>query len=118
MTVATPGRSVVLPGSVVDALLGAVGACLDNVRLHVGLTAPAWVLLEDHGDTVVVSVRDEGPGIPEGRLVEARQQGRLGVQSSICGRLEEIGGRAEVHTGGWGTEWELTLRVPDRATAS
>ncbi|QCX27153.1 MacS family sensor histidine kinase [Nocardioides jishulii] len=118
VTVATPGRAVLLPGRVVEVLLGAVGACLDNVRLHVGLTAPAWVLLEDHGDSVVVSVRDEGPGIAAGRLVEARQQGRLGVQSSICGRLEEVGGSAEVHTGDWGTEWELTVRVPDREAAS
>ncbi|MBE7323265.1 histidine kinase [Nocardioides sp. Y6] len=109
VTVATPGRAVVLPGDVVDALLGAVGACLDNVRLHVGLAAPAWVLLEDHGDSVVVTVRDEGPGIPAGRLEQARAQGRLGVQSSICGRMTEIGGRARVETGEWGTEWELTV---------
>jgi signal transduction histidine kinase len=109
VTVATPGRAVVLPGHVVDALMGAVGACLDNVRLHVGLAAPAWVLVEDHGDRVVVTVRDEGPGIPAGRLDQARAQGRLGVQSSICGRMAEIGGHAEVETGEWGTEWELSV---------
>ncbi|WP_110239898.1 MacS family sensor histidine kinase [Nocardioides gilvus] len=109
VTVATPGRAVDLPTEVVDTLLGAVGACLDNVRLHVGLDAPAWVLLEDHGDRVVVSVRDEGPGIAAGRLEEARSQGRLGVSSSICGRLDEIGGTATVQTGSWGTEWELSV---------
>lgn len=109
VTVATPGRAVVLPGPVVEALLGAVGACLDNVRLHVGLAAPAWVLLEDHDDRVVVTVRDEGPGIPTGRLEEARSQGRLGVESSICGRLREVGGEAHVETGEWGTEWELSV---------
>lgn len=109
VTVATPGSAVLLPGPVVDGLLGAVGACLDNVRLHVGLAAPAWVLLEDHGDRVVVTVRDEGPGIAPGRLDQAKAQGRLGVQSSICGRMEEIGGRAEVETGEWGTEWELSV---------
>lgn len=114
VTVATPGRPVVLPGEAVDAVLGAVGACLDNVRLHVGMAAPAWVFLEDHGDQVVVTVRDEGPGIPEGRLAQAREQGRLGVQSSICGRMAEVGGRAQVHTGEWGTEWELC--VPRRST--
>lgn len=114
VSVATPGRPVVLPAATVEGLLGAVGACLDNVRLHVGLAAPAWVLLEDHGDRVVVSVRDEGPGIPAGRLEQARDQGRLGVQSSICGRMEELGGQAEVHTGEWGTEWELSVaRTPD-----
>lgn len=109
VTVATPGRAVELPIEVVDSLLGAVGACLDNVRLHVGLAAPAWVLVEDHGDRVVVSVRDEGPGIAAGRLEEARHLGRLGVSSSICGRLDEIGGEATVQTGAWGTEWELSV---------
>lgn len=109
VTIATPGRAVELPAETVSGLVGAVGACLDNVRLHVALDAPAWVLVEDHGDCVVVSVRDEGPGIPPGRLVEARNEGHLGVSSSICGRLEEIGGTATVHTGSWGTEWELSV---------
>lgn len=109
VSVATPGRAVELSAEVVDTLLGAVGACLDNVRLHVGMEAPAWVLVEDHGDRVVVSVRDEGPGIAAGRLEEARQEGHLGVSSSICGRLEEIGGTATMQTGSWGTEWELSV---------
>lgn len=109
VTVATPGRAVELAAEIVDTLVAAVGACLDNVRLHVGLDAPAWVLVEDHGDQVVVSVRDEGPGIPAGRLEEARSQGHLGVSSSICGRLEEVGGTATVQTGSWGTEWELSV---------
>lgn len=109
VTVATPGRAVELGSEAVDTLVGAVGACLDNVRLHVGLDAPAWVLVEDHGDRVVVSVRDEGPGIAAGRLEEARSQGHLGVSSSICGRLEELGGTATVQTGSWGTEWELSV---------
>ena len=30
--------------------------------------APAWVLVEDLGESVVVTVRDEGPGIPDGRV--------------------------------------------------
>ena len=118
VTVATPGQAVTLPGPQVDALLGAVGACLDNVRLHVGLTAPAWVLVEDHGDTVVVSVRDEGAGIAPGRLDEAKVQGRIGVRSSICGRLEEVNGTAQVHSGSWGTEWELTVTRDDQTVRS
>ena len=39
-----------------------VRACLDNVSDHVGSDARAWVLLEDLGDRVAVSVRDDGPG--------------------------------------------------------
>ena len=106
---ATPGESVLLPAHRAGELVAAVKACLDNVRMHVGLAVQAWVLLEDLGDRVVVSVRDEGPGIPAGRLVDAEREGRLGVRSSIRGRVEEVGGAARVSSGGWGTEWELEL---------
>ena len=40
-------------------------------QFHAGDDARAWVLLEDLGDEVAVSVRDEGPGIAEGRLDDA-----------------------------------------------
>ena len=36
-------------------------------------------------------------------------EGRLGVASSITGRIEELGGTATVQSGSWGTEWELTV---------
>ena len=50
------------------------------------------MLIEDEGETVTVSVRDEGPGIPDGRLAEAAAQGRLGVAQSIRGRIADLGG--------------------------
>jgi len=93
-----------------------VGQCLSNVRHHVGAGASAWVLVEDMGSAVVVSVRDEGPGIPPGRLEEAAAQGRLGVAESIQGRMRDLGGQARVSSGSWGTEWEL--EVPRSADAS
>lgn len=109
VSVATPGHGVLLPAATVRELVDAVGACLDNVAVHVGEAAPAWVLLEDLGDRVVVSVRDEGGGIPQGRLEQAQGEGRLGVSESICGRLRDLGGSAELSTGSYGTEWELTV---------
>jgi signal transduction histidine kinase len=107
--VATPGSPVELPASAGRELVAAVGACLDNVVAHVGADAPAWVLLEAFPDRVAVSVRDEGPGIPPGRLDAAAGEGRLGVAESIRGRLAELGGTATLHTGAHGTEWELTV---------
>ncbi|MBB6626400.1 histidine kinase [Nocardioides sp. KIGAM211] len=109
VTVAAPAEPVLLRGATVDELVAVVGACLDNVATHVGADAPAWVLLEAFGDRVELSVRDEGPGIPAGRLDEAAREGRLGVSESIRGRALELGGTATLHTGSYGTEWEIVV---------
>ncbi|MFB7596278.1 MacS family sensor histidine kinase [Streptomyces sp. NPDC056160] len=111
---AEPGAPVPLPAAVARQVAAAVGAALDNVRHHVGEDARAWILVEDEPDAVLVTVRDEGPGIPEGRLAQAEGEGRLGVAQSIRGRLRDVGGRAElISVPGQGTEVELN--VPKRA---
>jgi len=116
VTLSGPGAPVTLPGPVAREVAAAAAAALDNVRRHGGagadgLGARAWILVEDEGDTVVVTVRDDGPGIPEGRLEEARSAGRLGVAHSIQGRLRDVGGRVDVvSVTGQGTEVEM--RVP------
>lgn len=107
--VAVPGGAVDLPAHTVTELVAVVEACLDNVRRHVGEDARAWVLLEAFGDRVEVSVRDDGPGIPDGRLAEATVQGRLGVSESIRGRVADLGGTATLSTGSYGTEWEFSV---------
>jgi signal transduction histidine kinase len=112
VTVAVPAQPVLLPAEVAAELVAVVEACLDNVARHVGEEAPAWVLLESLPDRVEVSVRDEGPGIPEGRLEAARAEGRLGVAESIRGRVQDLGGTATVTTGPHGTEWELVVPRP------
>ena len=111
--VAVPGRAAMMPAEVASEVLAAVEACLSNVRHHVGREAEAWVLLEDREEDWVVSVRDDGPGIPEGRLEASAVEGRLGVQQSIIGRLHDLGGDATVRSApGQGTEWELTVPRP------
>jgi signal transduction histidine kinase len=108
---------VELPAATVQELVAVTRACLDNVRLHVGEDAPAWVLLQAFPDRVELSVRDEGPGIPAGRLEEAASQGRLGVVESIRGRIADLGGTAELVTGESGTEWEFVVPRPADALA-
>lgn len=107
--VALPGGAVTMPSDRISELVAVVSACLDNVTAHVGEGAPAWVFLEDLDDTVELSVRDEGPGIPAGRLEAAEAEGRLGVTGSIRGRIADLGGSAEVTTGAHGTEWEFVV---------
>ena len=106
---AAPASPVLLGGSRARELACAVRAAVDNARQHGG--GDAWLLVEDEPSCVTVTVRDDGPGIPEGRLVEAARDGRLGVAQSICGRVRDLGGTVSVHsTPGQGTEVEL--RVP------
>jgi len=108
--VAVPGTSATMPADVASEVISAVESCLSNVRHHVGREADAWVLLEELGDRWVVSVRDDGPGLPEGRLEASVAEGRLGVQQSILGRMHDLGGTATVHSApGQGTEWELSV---------
>jgi signal transduction histidine kinase len=111
VTVAGPATPVPLPGAHARTVAAATRAALDNVQRHAGPTAHAWVLVEDAGDAVCVSIRDDGVGMTPDRLAAARAEGRLGVEHSIVGRLRAIGGAAVVDSApGAGTEVEL--RVP------
>ncbi|MCW8378019.1 MacS family sensor histidine kinase [Streptomyces justiciae] len=115
---AEPGAPVELPPAAARELAAAVGATLDNVRKHAGEQARAWILVEDEPDEVIVTVRDDGPGIPEGRLAQAEGEGRMGVALSIRGRLRDLGGSAElISVPGQGTEVELKVPKASRGKA-
>ncbi|WP_172798357.1 MacS family sensor histidine kinase [Mycobacterium sp. GA-1285] len=110
VSVSLPAEPVLLDTVVATELSAAVVNALDNVAAHAGPDARAYVLLEDLGDTITVSIRDDGTGIPEGRLEEAVREGRIGITKSIVGRMNWLGGSAKLTTGPEsGTEWELTL---------
>ncbi|GIG66184.1 MacS family sensor histidine kinase [Phytomonospora endophytica] len=111
VTIAAPATPVRLPSQAAHELAAAVTSALDNVREHCPEDTRVWLLVEDQGDQVTVTVRDDGPGIPVGRLAEAAAGGRLGVARSIEGRIQELGGEATITSiAGQGTEIEL--RVP------
>ncbi|MET0131997.1 MAG: DUF5931 domain-containing protein [Kibdelosporangium sp.] len=113
--VALPGTAVQLPESMVAELTSLVSEALLNVARHAGEGAHAWVLLEDLGTEVVISVRDDGAGIPPGRLQEAASTGRMGVARSIRGRVADLGGTITLQSApGAGTEWEI--RIPREPT--
>lgn len=110
VSVSLPATPVLLAPGVAAELDAAVGNALDNVQRHAGDGARAFVLCEDLGETVTVTVRDDGVGIAAGRLDEAARQGRIGVSKAIVGRLAALSGSARLSTEvGEGTEWELSV---------
>ncbi|MGH3717090.1 MAG: MacS family sensor histidine kinase [Micromonosporaceae bacterium] len=112
VTLVTPADPVPLPARTAEEVAAAVRSALDNVERHCAPGTRAWVVVEAEPGEVLVTVRDDGAGIPDGRLREAAAAGRLGVTQSIHGRIEELGGSATiVSSPGAGTEVELRLPV-------
>jgi len=112
VTVSAPATAVWLPALKASEVFAAIVAATDNVHQHCPQETKVWILIEDEGDRVTATVRDDGPGIPDGRLEEAAAQGRLGVALSIRGRVAELGGAVAINTApGQGTEVELTVTV-------
>jgi signal transduction histidine kinase len=110
VSVSVPAEPVLMDTGTATELYAAAVNALDNVAAHVGPDARAYILLEDLGDSVTVSIRDDGVGIAAGRLDEAVGEGRVGVAKSIVGRMDWLGGSAKLNTApGCGTEWELTV---------
>lgn len=108
--VAAPADPVPLPAATAAELTAAVQAALDNVRRHAGPDSRAWVLLEDEGDAVRVTVRDDGIGFPPERLAEAADAGRLGIAQSMRGRIADLGGTTSIDSRpGAGTEVEFLV---------
>lgn len=95
-----------LPRETLDALLGALGECLENVRRHAGVTE-ADVTVTDDDHTVRAMVTDAGAGFEP----DAMDGARLGYAESVVGRLHTVGGRARIFSSpGSGTT--VMLEVP------
>jgi signal transduction histidine kinase len=110
VTISVPAQPVLLERTAATELAAAVRAALDNIQRHCGETTRAWVLVEDEPELVRVTIRDDGPGIPDGRLAQAAAAGRFGISHSISGRLRDLGGSATVSSVlGEGTVVELRL---------
>ena len=56
----------------------------------------AWVLVDDEGEAVTVTIRDDGPGSRPVASPLAAADGRLGISQAICGRMRDLGGSAHV----------------------
>ena len=108
--VSVPATAVPLVACDVGELVAVVREALANTARHCGPEAKSWVLVEDLGAEVVLTVRDDGPGVEDGQLADAEAGGRMGVSRSIRGRVADLGGILTLETApGQGTEWEVRL---------
>ncbi|GAA4405967.1 DUF5931 domain-containing protein [Fodinibacter luteus] len=128
VSVSVPADPVALDPLVAREVDAAVAAALDNVDRHAGPGARAWVLLEGGSGGLEVTIRDDGVGAEPADLLGAADRGRLGVSSSIRGRIEDLGGSVTWTTRpGGGCVVRMTVpraaspdtagRTPPRATA-
>ncbi len=111
VTVSVPAEPVLVDLARAVEVTAAVRAALDNVERHAGPGARAWILLEDEAGRLTVTIRDDGVGIAPGRLREAAAQGRLGLRSSVQGRVDALGGTVRL-TSEPGEGTEIELRIP------
>jgi signal transduction histidine kinase len=110
VTVSVPGTPVVVDRSTGTEVQAAVQAALQNVAVHAGDGARAWVLLEALPDELRVTIRDDGTGMAPGRVEAAGAEGRIGLARSVRGRIVDLGGRCSVRSApGDGTEIELVI---------
>ncbi|MBV9163673.1 MAG: ATP-binding protein [Pseudonocardiales bacterium] len=108
--VSVPATAVPLPAADVEELVAVAREALANTARHGGPGAKSWILVEDLGTEVALTIRDDGPGVDNGQLADAESAGRMGVSRSIRGRVADLGGTLTLGTGpGRGTEWEVRL---------
>jgi signal transduction histidine kinase len=108
--ISVPATAVLLPASDVEELVAVAREALANTARHGGPEARSWILIEDLGEEIVLTVRDNGLGVEHGQLIDAENSGRMGVSRSIRGRVADLGGTLTLDTGpGQGTEWEVRL---------
>lgn len=109
LAVSVPAGRVSLPASDVEELVAVVTEALSNPARQAGPEARAWLLLQDLGDEVVLTLRDGGNGIDETTLAGAEAVGSC-VSRSLRGRVADLGGTLSRGGGpGRGSEWEVRL---------
>lgn len=97
---------VLLPSTVLDSFLLALGECLENVRRHSGVNR-ADVTITDDDTTVRAMVTDAGVGFD----LNGVGSERLGFTESVVARLRDVGGNARLFSSpGSGTT--VVLEVP------
>jgi PAS domain S-box-containing protein len=100
------------------------GNLLDNASRYTPAGGSVWVSVEEINDEVLLSVRDNGIGIPPDKLESifelftqldvsvACSEGGLGIGLALVRRLTEMhGGRVHAHSDGRGSGSEFVVRL-------
>lgn len=91
------------------AIFRIVQASLTNVHLHSGATE-AKIKIEQNLDGLIVTVSDEGQGIPNGVLDHSSRTKTVGIGiTGIRERVKQLDGYLEIETNGNGTKMKATV---------
>jgi PAS domain S-box-containing protein len=124
LAVVLPARPVMLQGDV-GRLVQVFGNLLHNAAKYTGQNGHIWVTVRTEQNYAVVSVRDNGPGIPSEMLTGIfelfrqvdqtldRAHGGLGIGLTLAKTLVEMhGGTVEAFSEGPGRGSEFIVRLP------
>ena len=124
LTVCPPPRPVLLDADPVR-LAQVVSNLLNNAAKYTKPGGHIWLAAESLGDDAVISVRDNGAGIPGDMLARVfdmftqvngsreKSQGGLGIGLTLVRRLVEMhDGSVEAHSGGTDEGSEFVVRLP------
>lgn len=124
LTISLPADSLIVNADPVR-LAQVFSNLLNNSAKYTDEGGQIWLTVRREGAEVVVTVRDNGLGIPsemQSRVFDifsqvdharGRPQGGLGIGLSLAKRLVELhNGTIEMHSAGRGKGTELTVRLP------
>jgi PAS domain S-box-containing protein len=124
LKVILPNAPIFVSGDVVR-LTQVFENILNNAAKFTGGNGTISIVTETQGDSAIVRICDNGPGIPEGMLSEIfetfrqvdstleRSQGGLGIGLMLVKRFTEMhGGTVEAHSEGLGKGSEFVVTLP------
>ena len=120
VNLAVPAGPVLLPTAIAETVAAVARAAVDNTRLHVGLDATSWLVLDVERAGLQLRVRDDGPPLADQALTAAMEiaehDGRMGI-ASMRARAAQVGGSLRVGCPpGSGVEVELDVPLHQEAT--
>ena len=124
LTVDVPSESIVVTGDAVR-LTQVFANLLTNAAKYTNAGGHIWVAVRKEGERAIVSVRDDGIGIPPAQLASVfdmftqvdrssrRSQGGLGIGLTLVRTLVTLhGGRVEARSPGLGAGSEFIVDLP------